>query len=118
MKKIAAISSKPQTTRNKITGVVHFSGGQIILLDTPGIHKASSQLNRLMVKASLSTYHDVDIILFVVDASQGFTENDFFDYDAKYSEGVSKHILPADIPSNIYQECLKKWYAQDGCDYD
>ncbi|SVD11411.1 uncharacterized protein METZ01_LOCUS364265, partial [marine metagenome] len=42
MKKIAAISSKPQTTRNKITGVVHFPGGQIILLDTPGIHKASS----------------------------------------------------------------------------
>ncbi|SVD17599.1 uncharacterized protein METZ01_LOCUS370453, partial [marine metagenome] len=68
MKKIAAISSKPQTTRNKITGVVHFHGGQIILLDTPGIHKASSQFNRLMVKASLNTYHDVDIILFVIDS--------------------------------------------------
>lgn len=81
MKKIAAISSKPQTTRNKITGVVHFPGGQIILLDTPGIHKASSQLNRLMVKASLSTYHDVDIILFMIDAKQGFAENDIFVLD-------------------------------------
>lgn len=81
MKKIAAISNKPQTTRNKITGVVHFPGGQIILLDTPGIHKTSSQFNRLMVKASISTYHDVDIILLVVDASQGFTENDLFVLD-------------------------------------
>ena len=81
MRKIAAISSKPQTTRNKITGVVHFSGGQIILLDTPGIHKASSQFNRLMVKASLSAYNDVDIILFVIDAKQGFSENDTFVLD-------------------------------------
>ena len=81
MKKIAAISSKPQTTRNKITGVVHFPGGQIILLDTPGIHKASSKLNRLMVKASLGTYHDVDVILFMIDAKQGFTENDIFVLD-------------------------------------
>ena len=81
MKKIAAISSKPQTTRNKITGVVHFPGGQIILLDTPGIHKASSKLNRLMVKASLGTYHDVDVILFMLDAKQGFTENDIFVLD-------------------------------------
>ena len=81
MKKIAAISNKPQTTRNKITGVVHFPGGQIILLDTPGIHQASSQLNRLMVKASLSTYHDVDLVLFVIDAKQGFAENDIFVMD-------------------------------------
>jgi GTP-binding protein Era len=81
MRKIAATSHKPQTTRNKITGVVHFPGGKIILLDTPGIHKASSQFNQLMVKASLSTYKDVDIILFVVDAKQGFAENDMFVLD-------------------------------------
>jgi len=81
MRKIAAISSKPQTTRNKITGVVHFPGGQLILLDTPGIHKTTSQFNQLMVKASLSTYKDVDIILFVVDAKQGFADNDMFVLD-------------------------------------
>jgi GTPase len=78
MRKIAAISSKPQTTRNKITGVVHFPGGQLILLDTPGIHKTTSQFNKLMVKASLSTYNDVDTILFVIDAKQGFADNDMF----------------------------------------
>jgi GTPase len=81
MRKIAATSSKPQTTRNKITGVVHFPGGQVILLDTPGIHKTTSHFNQLMVKASLSTYNDVDIVLFVVDAKQGFAENDLFVLD-------------------------------------
>ena len=75
MRKIAATSRKPQTTRNKITGVVHFPGGQIILLDTPGIHKTTSQFNQLMVKASLSTYNDVDLILFVVDAKHRIPSN-------------------------------------------
>ena len=81
-RKIAAISSKPQTTRNRITGVVHFPEGQIILVDTPGIHKGVSKLNRLMVKASMSTFNDVDLILFVIDAKQGFCETDGFVLEA------------------------------------
>ena len=93
MQKIAAISSKPQTTRNKITGVVHFPGGQIILVDTPGIHKASSQLNRQMVRASLSTYHDVELILFVIDAKQGFAENDVFVLDTMKKAPCPKILI-------------------------
>ncbi|MFQ5444356.1 MAG: GTPase Era, partial [Nitrospinales bacterium] len=64
------------TTRNKITGVVHLPGGQIILVDTPGIHKSATKLNRVMVKTSLSTYKDVDLILLLVDASKGFSPED------------------------------------------
>jgi len=75
-RKIAAMSAKPQTTRNKITGVVHLPGGQIVLVDTPGIHESNTKLNRVMVKASFSTYNDVDLILFLIDASRGFTEED------------------------------------------
>ncbi|GJL77760.1 MAG: GTPase Era [Nitrospinaceae bacterium] len=74
--KIAAMSAKPQTTRNKITGVVHLPGGQIILVDTPGIHQSTTKLNQAMVKASLSTYGDVDLILLLVDASKGFSPED------------------------------------------
>ena len=70
------MSSKPQTTRNKITGVVHLPGGQIILVDTPGIHKSTTKLNRVMVKASFSTYNDVDLILLLIDASIGFSPED------------------------------------------
>ena len=76
LRKIAAMSRKPQTTRNKITGVVHLPGGQIILVDTPGIHESSSKLNQFMVQASLSTYNDMDLILFVIDANQGFCPED------------------------------------------
>lgn len=74
--KIAATSDKPQTTRNKITGVCHFPEGQIILLDTPGIHKASSKMNRQMVKAALNTFNDVDVILFMIDVREKFCEED------------------------------------------
>ena len=61
--KVAVTSNRPQTTRNKITGVVHLPGAQIILVDTPGIHSSKRALNEMMVQASLSTYADVDLIL-------------------------------------------------------
>ena len=86
-RKIAAMSAKPQTTRNKITGVVHLPGGQIVLVDTPGIHESSTKLNRAMVKASFSTYNDVDLILFLIDASQGFSEED--EYVLQSMRGVT-----------------------------
>ena len=74
--KIAATSKSPQTTRNKITGICHFDNGQLILLDTPGVHYATSKFNKLMVKASLNTYDDVDVIVFVIDAKNKFCEED------------------------------------------
>ena len=86
-RKIAAMSAKPQTTRNKITGVVHLPGGQIVLVDTPGIHESSTKLNRVMVKASFSTYNDVDLILFLIDASQGFSSDD--EYVLQSMRGVT-----------------------------
>jgi GTP-binding protein Era len=86
-RKIAAMSAKPQTTRNKITGVVHLPGGQIVLVDTPGIHESNTKLNRVMVKASYSTYNDVDLILFLVDASNGFSPED--EYVLRSMQGVT-----------------------------
>ncbi|MFT4580198.1 MAG: GTP-binding protein Era [Nitrospinales bacterium] len=74
--KVAATSSRPQTTRNKITGVVHLPNAQIILVDTPGIHSSNRTLNEMMVKASLSTYADVDMILVLIDALDGFRDED------------------------------------------
>ena len=85
--KIAAMSAKPQTTRNKITGVVHLPGGQIVLVDTPGIHDSNTKLNRVMVKASFSTYNDVDLILFLIDASRGFSADD--EYVLQTMQGVN-----------------------------
>ena len=76
--KVAATSNRPQTTRNKITGVVHLTGAQIILVDTPGIHATKRTLNAMMVQVSLSTYTDVDLILVLIDAVEGFLPEDEF----------------------------------------
>ena len=76
--KVAVTSSRPQTTRNKITGVVHLPDAQIILVDTPGIHSSKRALNEMMVQASLSTYADVDLILVLIDAVVGFRDEDEF----------------------------------------
>lgn len=66
--KIAIVSPKPQTTRNRIMGVVHGEDYQIILLDTPGLHEARDEMNRRMVRAALECMDEADAILFLVDA--------------------------------------------------
>jgi len=66
--KISIVSPKPQTTRNKILGVKNINHGQIIFVDTPGIHYAKSPLNRFMVQQALSSYEEMDVILFLVEA--------------------------------------------------
>lgn len=66
--KISITSQKPQTTRNRILGVLHRPHAQIAFIDTPGIHTPKGLLNQKMVEAALSTLEDVDVILFVIDA--------------------------------------------------
>lgn len=66
--KIAIVSDKPQTTRNRILGVKHLKDAQVVFLDTPGIHKPRHKLNEYMVKAALNTLDEVDIILFMTEA--------------------------------------------------
>mgnify|MGYP002548476884 FL=1 len=67
--KIAITSSKPQTTRNRIQTVYTGDMGQIIFLDTPGIHKAKNKLGEYMVNVAENTLKDVDVILWLVEAS-------------------------------------------------
>jgi GTP-binding protein Era len=68
--KIAITSDKPQTTRNRIAGIVNRPGAQLVFLDTPGIHKPVHRMNEYMVKAALGTYGEVDIILMLVEATE------------------------------------------------
>lgn len=65
--KIAITSSKPQTTRNRIQTVYHDERGQIIFLDTPGIHKAKNKLGEYMVNVAESTFKEVDLVLWLVE---------------------------------------------------
>jgi GTP-binding protein Era len=74
--KIAITTHKPQTTRNKIMGIKNLSDGQLIFLDTPGIHKASTPLNQYMVATAMDTFRSADILLLIVEASAGVHHDD------------------------------------------
>lgn len=67
--KVAIISDKPQTTRNRITGVYTGDRGQIIFLDTPGVHKPQDRLGDIMVSTALGSLQEVDAVLYVVDVT-------------------------------------------------
>ncbi|GIM44751.1 GTPase Era [Collibacillus ludicampi] len=68
--KVAIMSDKPQTTRNRIRGVMTLEDMQVIFLDTPGIHKPRHKLGDYMVRTSINTLKEVDLIFFVVDATE------------------------------------------------
>lgn len=68
--KIAIVTDKPQTTRNRILGVHHLADAQLVFLDTPGIHRARGGLNLRMVKTAFTALGEVDLILFMVDPHQ------------------------------------------------
>ncbi|MDO9566927.1 MAG: GTPase Era [Candidatus Desulfaltia sp.] len=67
--KVSITSPKPQTTRNRIIGVVHRPFSQIVFIDTPGMHRAKGKLNVRIVDVALSSLGDVDIVLVLVDVS-------------------------------------------------
>ena len=76
--KISITSKKPQTTRNRILGVVHRPFSQLIFIDTPGIHKATHPLNVRIVDAALSAIGNVDIILVIVDVANPDPKSEAF----------------------------------------
>ncbi len=73
--KIAIVSSRPQTTRNRILGVKNLDDGQLVLIDTPGLHRPSgkgrSELNRYMVEEALRAFTEVDAVVVLVEAPSG-----------------------------------------------
>lgn len=65
--KVAIVTPKPQTTRNKILGIKTIPDAQIIFIDTPGIHRPQNKLGETMVKTAVGALHEVDVILFMVE---------------------------------------------------
>ena len=74
--KVAIVSDKPQTTRNRILAVLNRPGGQVVLFDTPGIHKPMHRMNERMVEAALSSLGQVDVALWVVDVTEEYGPGD------------------------------------------
>ena len=76
--KLAIVSDKPQTTRNRIVGVRHYPGGEVVYLDTPGIHRPLHRLNVRMMDAATDSVADADLVLVVVDVSEPSGAGDRF----------------------------------------
>jgi len=85
--KLAIVTRKPQTTRNRIQGMVNVAkkgrrrAGQIVLIDTPGIHKPVNSLNRRMMKEVYDALEGCDLLLLIVDATEKFGTGDQFVVD-------------------------------------
>ena len=75
--KISIVSPKPQTTRDRILGVLTEDDYQIVFVDTPGIYKARNALTDMMMRTTETSARSVDFILFVLDGHEGVTEEDF-----------------------------------------
>ena len=74
--RIAIVTKKPQTTRNRILGIKNVEGGQFIFLDTPGIHEGRSELNQRMVQTAIASGRDADVLLFMIEAISPLIEKD------------------------------------------
>jgi GTP-binding protein Era len=79
--KLAIVSDKPQTTRNRILGVKNYPDGQVVFLDTPGIHRPLHRMNVRMVDAAVDTIAEVDVLCLVVDVNEPPGKGDRFVLD-------------------------------------
>src|SRR5467141_4497152 len=97
--KLAIISPKPQTTRNRIQGVVHLpqakgrDAGQIVLIDTPGVHRPDSSLGRRMMVEVREALEGCDLVLLIVDVTKRFTAADEFVLHMAKPSGTPVYLL-------------------------
>jgi len=102
--KVAIVSDKPQTTRNRIRGILTEDGYQVVFIDTPGIHQARDEINRLMVKRALATFEEVDLILFLVEPSGGIGKGD---------RSVAAYIDGVDTPAFVLVNKIDKVHGEE-----
>lgn len=105
--KIAIMSDKPQTTRNKVQGVLTSNDSQIVFIDTPGIHTPNSKLGDFMMKVATNALKEIDICLFMVNANEGFgkTEQQIVERLSKLDTPVFLVINKIDLihPNELFE---------------
>jgi GTPase len=114
--KVSIVSDKPQTTRNRIVGILNDERGQIAFLDTPGIHKPLHKLNVRMMDHVRSALSEADAIAVIVDASEEFGKGDQFVIDLvreeKAREGSAKRFLILNKIDRLKKEKLLPLMSQ------
>ena len=105
--KVAIVSNKPQTTRNRIIGIHTKDDSQFVFLDTPGIHKPKNSLGEFMVKTANSSMTDADAVILVVDVSKEIST-----VEENVIEYLKKSGLPAIIALNKVDLCRREQIAE------
>ena len=101
-RKISIVSSVPQTTRNKIRGILTTEDGQLVFIDTPGYHNSKKKYNLCLKKLALSSLSDIDIVLYVIDAARsiGEEEKEIWSLLKKHRDKTIIAINKVDIAAN------------------
>ncbi|MDD4125949.1 MAG: GTPase Era [Eubacteriales bacterium] len=115
--KVAIVSNKPQTTRNRITGIVTDGDDQYVFIDTPGLHKPKNLLGEYMMKAVGSASADADAVLFTVDASVPLNQAEKQALQS-YSESGIKRILVINKVDITDKSAILKYIAELSSKYD
>lgn len=103
--KVSAIANKPQTTRKNVKAIINRENSQIIIIDTPGIHKPKSKLGNIMVESAIGSIPDVDIVVYVIDAENPRVDEATLD---KIRQANKKTILVINKIDLINAEKLAK----------
>lgn len=108
--KVSIVSWRPQTTRNKLLGIINADDYQMVLIDTPGIHKARNQLGNYMMQAVEKSLKDVDGVLYVIDAARGLQKEDyeFLEKTASKTPVVVALNKEDSVTRETMLECLQK----------
>lgn len=106
--KVSIVSPKPQTTRNKILGILNEEDSQVVFIDTPGIHNAHNKLDEYMNKAINVAKDDVDVVLFVIDGTKKINDN-VIDTLNKYTKNIDNVIL---VVNKIDDTTYEKLYPE------
>ena len=118
--KVAIVSPKPQTTRDRILGIRNSENAQIVFVDTPGIYKSNTVLSDVMIRTAESSAKDVDVILYVHDGHKGIVDSDIALMKKFLSYGIPMLIAYTKIdilpPENIPSDARKLSEEGIACD--
>ena len=106
--KVSIVSPKPQTTRNSITGILNGEDYQVIFLDTPGIHKPKNKLDNYMAKEIETSSSGVDLLLYFLDATKPFFNEELDNVKAYASSGIPLILVINKIDDSKYEKLLPK----------
>ncbi len=109
--KVAIVSWKPQTTRNKIKGIYNEKGCQIIFIDTPGLHTPKNNLGKYMMKTASNALEGVDCVVYLVDCEKGYDEKDKFNI-VSYINAGHKVIVAVNKVDHVTKEAVYNILAE------